>query len=36
VVYEPTTDQPVDRLDILFGSGVPRPEWICSAADSTP
>lgn len=36
VVYEPTTDQPIDRLDILFGSGVPRPEWICQVADSTP
>lgn len=36
VVYEPTTDQPIDRLDILFGSGVPRPEWIVQVADSTP
>ena len=36
VVYEPATDQPIDRLDILFGSGVPRPEWITSVADSTP
>lgn len=36
VVYEPTTDQPIDRLDILFGSGVPRPEWICTTADSVP
>jgi hypothetical protein len=36
VTYEPTTDQPIDRLDILFGSGVPRPEWICTIADSTP
>jgi hypothetical protein len=36
VTYEPTTDQPIDRLDILFGSGVPRPEWICTACDSTP
>jgi hypothetical protein len=36
VCYEPTTDQPIDRLDILFGSGVPRPEWICQVADSTP
>lgn len=36
VVYEPTTDQPVDRLDILFGSGVPRPEWIVQVADSVP
>jgi hypothetical protein len=36
VAYEPSTDQPVDRLDILFGSGVPRPEWIVQAADVTP
>ena len=36
VVYEPTTDQPVDRLDILFGSGVPRPEWIVNVADVVP
>ena len=36
VCYEPTTDQPIDRLDILFGSGVPRPEWIVQVADSTP
>ena len=36
VCYEPTTDQPIDRLYILFGSGVPRPEWGCSVADSTP
>jgi hypothetical protein len=36
VCYEPSTDQPIDRLDILFGSGVPRPEWIVTAADSTP
>jgi hypothetical protein len=36
VTYEPSTDQPIDRLDILFGSGVPRPEWGVSVADSTP
>ncbi len=36
VCYEPSTDQPIDRLDILFGSGVPRPEWIVQVADSTP
>lgn len=36
VCYEPTTDQPIDRLDILFGSGVPRPEWGVSVADSIP
>jgi len=36
VSYEPSTDQPVDRLDILFGSGVPRPEWIVQCADVVP
>jgi hypothetical protein len=36
VCYEPSTDQPIDRLDILFGSGVPRPEWIVQGADSVP
>ena len=36
VVYEPSTDQPIDRLDILFGSAVPRPEWMCTVADATP
>jgi hypothetical protein len=36
VVYEPSTDQPIDRLDILFGDGIPRPEWACTVADSTP
>lgn len=36
VCYEPSTDQPIDRLDMLFGSGVPRPEWLCQVADSTP
>ncbi|MDR3464154.1 MAG: P22 phage major capsid protein family protein [Beijerinckiaceae bacterium] len=36
VTYEPSTDQPIDRLDILFGSGVPRPEWGVQVADSTP
>ena len=36
ITYEPTTDQPIDRLDILFGSGVPRPEWMVTVADSTP
>ena len=36
VVYEPSTDQPIDRLDILFGSGAPRPEWIVQCADSVP
>ncbi|HLZ07667.1 MAG TPA: P22 phage major capsid protein family protein [Chloroflexota bacterium] len=36
VVYEPTTDQPVDRLDILFGSGTLRPEWAVQVADAVP
>jgi hypothetical protein len=36
VCYEPSTDQPIDRLDILFGSAVPRPEWICQVADAVP
>ena len=36
VCYEPTTDQPIDRLDILFGSGVPRPEWLVQVPDVVP
>jgi len=36
VCYEPTTDQPIDRLDILFGSGVPRPEWLTQVCDAVP
>lgn len=36
VVYEPTTDQPIDRLDILFGSAAPRPEWAVNAYDAVP
>jgi hypothetical protein len=36
VVYEAATDQPIDRIDILFGSGVPRPEWAVQACDSVP
>lgn len=36
VCYEPSTDQPIDRLDILFGSGVPRPEWLVGTYDSVP
>lgn len=36
VCYEPSTDQPIDRLDILFGSGMPRPEWAVSVADAVP
>jgi hypothetical protein len=36
VCYEPSTDQPIDRLDILFGAGVTRPEWIVQVCDATP
>ncbi len=36
VVYLPDTDQPADRLDILFGSALPRGEWGVSVADSIP
>jgi hypothetical protein len=36
VVYDPDTDQPIDRLDILFGSALCRPEWGCSVADQIP
>lgn len=36
VCYEPGTDQPVDRLDTLFGWVYGRPEWISSVADSVP
>lgn len=36
VCYEPGTDQPVDRLDTLFGFAFPRPEWICGCFDSVP
>lgn len=36
ICYEPSTDQPIDRLDILFGSGVPRPEWAVQVMDSIP
>lgn len=36
VCYEPGTDQPVDRLDTLFGFVYYRPEWGCIVADSTP
>ncbi len=36
VVYDPDTDQPIDRLDILFGSALPRPEWGVSVADAIP
>ena len=36
ICYEPSTDTPVDRLDILFGSGTPRPEWLVQVCDSIP
>lgn len=36
VCYEPATDQPVDRLDTLFGYYYPRPEWGNVVADSIP
>lgn len=36
VVYSETTDQPVDRLDCLFGSLVIRGEWMCAVADAVP
>lgn len=36
VCYEPGTDQPVDRLDVLFGWAYPRPEWISAVADAVP
>lgn len=36
VVYDPDTDQPIDRLDILFGSALCRPEWGCTVADAIP
>jgi hypothetical protein len=34
VCYEPGTDQPVDRVDSLFGFFWPRGEWACQACDS--
>lgn len=34
VCYEPGTDQPVDRLDGLFGYYYPRPEWAVVVADT--
>ncbi len=34
VCYEAATDQPIDRLDVLFGYYYPRPEWGVSACDS--
>ena len=36
VVYEPATDQPIDRLDVLFGFAYPRPEWIVRVLDAVP
>lgn len=36
VCYEPATDQPIDRLDVLFGYLYPRPEWGVAVADSVP
>jgi P22 coat protein - gene protein 5 len=36
VVYDPDTDQPIDRLDILFGTALPRPQWAVSVADAIP
>jgi hypothetical protein len=34
VCYEPGTDQPVDRVDVLFGYFWPRGEWGVQVADS--
>jgi P22 coat protein - gene protein 5 len=34
VCYEPGTDQPIDRLDVLFGFFYPRGEWACQTCDS--
>lgn len=36
VTYEPATDQPIDRLDVLFGYYYTRPEWGCIVGDSIP
>lgn len=36
VCYEPGTDQPVDRQDVLFGYFWPRGEWACQTCDSVP
>lgn len=36
ITYEPATDQPIDRLDVLFGYYYVRPEWGCQVYDSTP
>ena len=34
VCYEPGTDQPIDRVDVLFGYFWPRGEWASIVADS--
>lgn len=34
VCYEPGTDQPVDRVDVLFGWFWPRGEWAVQTCDS--
>lgn len=34
VCYEPGTDQPIDRQDVLFGYFWPRGEWACQTCDS--
>lgn len=34
VCYEPGTDQPVDRIDVLFGYFWPRGEWAVQTCDS--
>lgn len=36
ITYEPATDQPIDRLDVLFGYYYVRPEWSCVVADAIP
>ncbi len=35
-IYAVDTDQPIDRLDILFGSALCRPEWACQVCDQIP
>jgi P22 coat protein - gene protein 5 len=34
VCYEPGTDQPIDRVDVLFGYFWPRGEWAVQTCDS--
>ena len=36
VCYEPATDQPIDRLDVLFGFYYVRPEWGVQVPDAIP